>query len=172
MNAISAIWSRPNGRFLIRVVAFLGVFLLFYREEAIGRLLAPLSLATARAAAGVLEFSGMEVVRSLSELRHPSGFAYEVYYRCTGLLPVVILTICTLAYPAPLKPKAVGLVIGIPLLLSLNLARLAHLFYIGVHSPDLFDLAHSILWEAMLIGATLGFFWRWSSRVPSQAPEN
>lgn len=169
MNALSIIWSRPNGRFLIRAAAFLGLFLMAYREEYLGRLLEPFSLATAGAAGAVLEFFGMEVVRTLAVLRHPDGFAYEIYYRCTGLLPVVIFTIITLAYPAPSKPKAVGLGVGIPFLLILNLARLVHLFYIGVHSPDLFDLAHSVLWEAMLIGAALVLFWRFSGRVSAQA---
>jgi exosortase/archaeosortase family protein len=169
MSALAIIWSRPNGRFLIRAAAFLGLFLMAYRDEFLGRLLEPLSLATAVTAAGAIEFFGMEVVRTLTVLRHPDGFAYEIYYRCTGLLPVVVFAIITLAYPAPSKPKAVGLGVGIPFLLFLNLARLVHLFYIGVHSPDLFDLAHSVLWEAILIGAAFLLFWRWSGRVSAQA---
>jgi exosortase/archaeosortase family protein len=164
MKTASSTRSRPAGRFLASVAVLTGLFLLAYREELLGRLLAPVSLLTAASAAELLEWLGFEVVRSFCVLAHPGGFAYEVYYRCTGVLPAAIFTLCLAAYPAPLKYKALGIACGVPLLLALNLVRLVHLFYLGVSSPKLFSLAHGILWEVVLIGATLGLFWLWQRR--------
>ena len=40
---------------------------------------------------------------------------------------------------------------GVPILILLNLARLVHLFYIGVYRPDLFKFFHERLWDNCLI---------------------
>jgi exosortase/archaeosortase family protein len=169
MNPASGTGARPPWRFALKTVLGLALFLLLYREEILGRVLDPWAVATARAAAGLLEIGGMAVVRSAAELHHPGGFAYEVVYRCTGILPAAILAVAVAAYPATLARKAAGLAVGIPVLLLLNLARLVHLFYVGVNAPERFELMHGVLWEAALIGATIGIFVVWRSREAPSA---
>lgn len=161
MKPASDTGARPRWRFAWRTALGAALFLLLYREEILGRALDPLAVATARAAAGLIELCGMAVVRAAAELHHPGGFAYEIVYRCTGVLPAAILTIAVAAYPATLARKAAGLAAGIPVLLMINFVRLVHLFHVGVNAPERFALVHGVLWEAALIGATVGIFLIW-----------
>ena len=95
------------------------------------------------------------------------GFAYEIYYRCIGCVPVIVLMTGVFVWPAKLLHKIVGLSIGIPLLLALNIARLLHLFTVGVNHPEYFWLAHRVLWEAAMLvttALTWAYWLKWSNR--------
>ena len=156
-----------NLRFALVMLGFVGVVWLTYREEVLGSLLAPLAMLTAQIAIALLNWLGMEAVRLVTVISHPDGFAYEIYYRCTGILPVAFLTVSILAYPGPLRRKLVVLAVGVPIMILLNLVRLVHLFYLGVHNPAAFDIAHAIVWETLLILAIIGIWvgWtRWSDK--------
>ena len=137
----------PYG-FVIAVVLFAAAVPFFYREAVLAEPLVPLVLLTAEVTHGLLEFAGIAAARDGPVLAAPGGFAYEIYYRCTGFLPVLCLTVGVLAYPAPIRRKLTGLALGIPLLLAFNFIRLVHLFYIGVTRSELFEFAHTYLWEA------------------------
>ncbi len=164
-----AVTRQLNLRFVTVMVGFLGVVLLTYREDVLGPLLAPLTTLTVRTTLTLLHWAGMEAIRVTTVISHPDGFAYEIYYRCTGFLPLAFLTASILAYPGTLRHKCVGLAVGLPILIALNLMRLVHLFYIGVHDPALFDLAHAVLWEGLLILAILGLWFAWTRWFDSQA---
>ncbi|MGH7321640.1 MAG: exosortase H, partial [Candidatus Rokuibacteriota bacterium] len=161
-----------NLRFLAVLAGFAGVVFLTYREEVLGTLVAPLTAWTAGVTLGLIRQAGMEATRVAAVVSHPSGFAYEIYYRCTGVLPVAFLATAILAYPGRWQRKLVGLLVGVPVLMALNLTRLVHLFYLGVHHPAVFDFAHSVLWEGLVILAILGLWlgWaRWSDSVTDEA---
>jgi exosortase H (IPTLxxWG-CTERM-specific) len=151
-----------NLRFALVMAGFAGAVLLTYREDVLGALLAPLTMWTAHATAALLQWAGMEATRTATVISHTNGFAYEIYYRCIGFLPVGFLTTGILAYPGPWRKKLVGLVVGVPVLIALNLTRLVHLFYVGVHNPAAFDFAHSVMWEGFLILAILGLWLGWT----------
>lgn len=138
------------------------LFLIVYREDLLGRLLGPWEELTARMTLAVLHALKMEAVRIGSQIHHPGGFAYEIYYRCTALLPAAILAALTAATPVSVRSKLIGVCAGIPLLVALNLIRLVQLFHIGVFHPALFDLTHGWVWEFILMMAALGIWWRWS----------
>lgn len=165
-------------RFVFKMFIFTGLVLLTYQEDVLGLLLNPLTTLTANITFVLLKLIGMDVVREASVIFQPGGFSYEIYFRCTGFLPVACLTVSILAHSGCLRHKLIGLAVGIPLLILLNLVRLVHLFIIGVTRPDLFDFAHSVLWESAIILAVIGcwFIWKkWTyiyllrSRSSSQA---
>ena len=159
---IASAWSRPTGRFIIRVLALMLLFLVAYRDDLLGRLLGPWEELTARMTLALLHAFKIEAVRLGSQIHHPGGFAYEIYYRCTGLLPAALLTALTAATPVSVRSKLISVCVGIPLLVALNLIRLVQLFHTGVFHPALFDLVHGPVWELILMLATLGIWWRWS----------
>ena len=151
-----------NLRFIAVMAGFVGVIFLTYRQDVLGFFLTPLTKLTARTTLALLHLSGLEAVRVATLISHPDGFAYEIYYRCTGFLPLAFLTVSILAYPRSLRCKFVGLALGLPILVTLNFTRLVHLFYIGVYNPDAFNLAHKVLWEGFIILAVFAAWLGWT----------
>jgi exosortase/archaeosortase family protein len=154
--------SRPTSHFLLKVVAFMGIFLLVYRQDLVGRLLGPWVGLTARMTVALLHLMGVEALRAGGQIHHPGGFAYEIYYRCTAVLPAALLAALTFASTATLARQVIGVALGVSVLIVLNLVRLVHLFLLGVYRPGLFEVTHSVVWELFLIMATLGLWWMWS----------
>jgi exosortase/archaeosortase family protein len=128
--------------------------------------LAPLSVHVATLVQALLHPLGIDPVRAGGSLYVPGGFGYEITAGCTGVVAGAVLTVAILASPGARAAKAWGLLLGVPLVLAVNLLRLVHLFYIGIHAPGRFALAHSILWEGavVLITFTTWLVWtRWSA---------
>ncbi len=160
---------RLNLRAAVSLTIFVGVVLLVFRDEVLGPALVPLRIATARTVLGLIRLAGMAAVREASAIYHPGGFAYEISRGCIGLVPAGILTVTTLAHPGQLRRKMQALAVAIPLLLGLNLLRLLHLFYLGVNQPELFHLAHQVLWQAAIVLAVFTLWLgatRWIEAVP------
>jgi exosortase/archaeosortase family protein len=161
--------TQLNLRFATVMAVFAGVVFLTYREEVLGALLTPVATVTAEMTLVMLRWAGMVGVRVATVISHPDGFAYEIYYRCTGFLPVAFVTLAILASPGPLRRKVIGLALGVPVLIVLNLTRLVHLFYVGVHSPAAFDFAHAVVWEGLLILAIFALWLGWARWPDSRA---
>lgn len=159
---IGRLWGRPTGRFIMKVSAFMTAFALVYRDDLLGRLLGPWEELTARMTLALLHVLKVEAVRLGSQIHHPGGFAFEIYYRCTAVPAVALLAALAAATPASLRFKLIGLSLGVPVLVGLNLVRLVQLFHAGVFYPGLFDLAHGLLWEIVFVLATLGLWWMWA----------
>jgi exosortase H (IPTLxxWG-CTERM-specific) len=159
--------TRPRLRFALVLVIFVGVVLVAYSEEVLGPPLAPLTTLTAQMTFAFLQWTGLAAERTATLIHQPGGFGYEIYYRCTGFLPVAFLTVSILAYPARPRAKLVGLAVGVPLLIGLNLIRLVHLFYIGVYRPAIFDFAHTVAWEGSIILAIIAIWLIWTTWADS-----
>lgn len=157
-----AVNREQNLRFVTIMVAFTGVVLAVYHDNALGVLLAPVTTATARLTLAVLQWFNIDAACLATVLSHPGGFAYDISYRCTGVLPAAFLVVAILAYPASPRRKCAGLALGVPALIGLNLARLVHLFYLGVYHRTMFDVAHAVLWEGILISAIFGLWFGWT----------
>ena len=104
----------------------------------------------AAATAALVRAAGLEVEQQGPVLRHPGGFAMEVYWRCTGLVPAAFLAAVVLACPAPLRFRLLGALVGSGFIFLLNLSRLSSLFAVGAFLPQSFARAHD-LWEAVIV---------------------
>ena len=153
--------GKQKFRFALIMAGFALALVFTYREDVLGAILSPLVQYTAQITLVLLHVCGMEAARAATLIYHPDGFAYEIYYRCTGFLPVAILFVSIFAYPGPLRSKFFGLAVGVPVLLALNLFRLVYLFYVGVYMPATFDFAHLVIGESLMILATLGLWLAW-----------
>lgn len=154
--------KRLNLHFVKVMLVYGGAIFLVYRDEVLGPSLAPLAVLTARMTLQLLRAVDVEVLQEGAKLSHPAGFAYEIAYDCTGFLPIVTFLVCVLAYSGPVSRKCAGIALGVPILLAVNLFRLAHLFYVGVHFPDEFTFAHEVLWEGLLTLVFCGLWWGWT----------
>lgn len=143
------------------MAVFTGLVFSVYREEVVGSALEPLALLTARMTQALLQWSGMEVVRTATVLSHPGGFAYEVAYSCIGALPVVFYSAAVLSYPVRFTARLVGVAVGSPLLLALNVGRLIHLFHLGVHGRPAFDWWHEDVWPGLIRLMIVGLWIIW-----------
>ncbi|MGI9287995.1 MAG: archaeosortase/exosortase family protein [Pseudomonadales bacterium] len=160
---------------LIQVLALTAVFAAVVLVEvypAVSAWLAPLNVAIAGLTAALIDWLGMAVAWEASVLYHPTGFGYEIGAACTGLVPalVVIATLCCLPLRANQRLLAIGL--GVLFTQGINLVRLVVLYYIGVHYPSSFDLAHDWLGQGLIIVTTALFiiFWiRTSGRAMRQS---
>lgn len=100
---------------------------------------------------------------------HRDGFGMEIYYRCTGLLPVTFLVAAILTLPARVPKKIAGAVLGGAVVLAVNFGRLIALLALGVSAPRAFVFAHSVVGEALIGAAVLGCWLAWIRwAVPSR----
>ena len=129
------------------------------------RLFDPLAGLVASLTQAVLHGIGIAAERAGTVLFVPGGFAYDITIGCTGLLPAAVLAVAILASPGTWGAKQRGLVVGVPLLLTVNLLRLVHLFYLGIHAPHHFVLAHTLLWEGTMVLFTFVTWLLWTRWV-------
>jgi exosortase/archaeosortase family protein len=133
-----------------------------FRDEVLGPALLLWRIDVARAVVTLIHWVGMDAAREGSVVFHPAGFAYQISKGCTGFVPAALLATAVGAYPAASRRKLAGLLLGVPLILGVNLARLVHLYYLGVYQPRWFPLAHGIVWEGIIALAVLGSWLGWT----------
>lgn len=136
-----------------------------FRDAVLGPLVRPLEALAARVTAGLVHALGTEALLAGTVVYHPGGFAFQISRGCLGLVPLALLAAGIVAYPAPGRRKLWGLLAGLPALAALNLLRLAQLFITGVRWPGAYDVAHEVVWQAIVVVATLGIWLAWVRRV-------
>lgn len=99
------------------------------------------------------------------------GFAARVDDVCTGIFVVAIYLSAVLAYPSRATEKLKGLALGASVILSLNLIRVVSLMYIGRYFPALFETAHLLVWQSLIIFFALLVWLYWTARFVS-VPEH
>ncbi len=89
------------------------------------------------------------------------SFAANIVAECTAVGPLVLFIGAVIAYPAPLKAKTVGALIGLVVLTAVNLLRIMSLFWIGSAYPEYLDVAHLLVWQTaiILLAIVLWLFW-------------
>lgn len=160
--------TREQWRFVAVLFASAVLLWVVFRDELLGDALVALRVATAEVSAALIRTIGVEAVRVGTIVHHPSGFGMEITRGCTGLAGVTLLAVAIIAYPAHRRHRVLGAAIAVPALVSLNLARLAHLFVLGLHNPDQFHLAHEVFWQGGMVVAIFGLWigWRlWAERT-------
>ena len=123
------------------------------------------SQALVKSAHGVILTFGGHATRDAAILRAPAGFGVEMRDGCNAVNVTILLWSAVLAFPAPRKQKALGLLAGSLIIQVLNIVRFISLYYIGQYSLTWFDFAHGYLWETLLVLDTMVVFWLWVNRV-------
>ena len=102
-----------------------------------------------------------------------SGFAVSIEAGCNGVEAGIVLTAAMLAFPATWREKLIGVATGMLTVQTLNLLRIATLFYLGQWNETWFEWGHLYLWQALIMLDVLAVFllWlRWLSRRGSLPP--
>ena len=126
--------------------------------------LTPLLSLTARSTGFVLDILGANVDVD-GVLISSDDFSMSIVSECTGIIIMLILLSAILAFPSTASHKALGIATGIPILFLLNLIRTVSLFYIGTSFPSLFDTAHLLVWQSLMILAAIAIWLTWMRRA-------
>ena len=94
-----------------------------------------------------------------------STMTFEIIHECTGIFALMIYFSCTIAYPTNWKRKIIGIAIGFPFILTMNLVRMIVLVYIAGYHQDIFDYVHSYLWQGTFIIFVILIWFLWIEKV-------
>lgn len=145
-----------------------GLFLLEMWEPVRVSVVFPFTIGLAHASTWLIGIFDADVVVRGNEMRHlGSHFAVLVEAGCNGVEAMLILAAGILAFPAPWKHKAAGLVLGVVVIQVVNLARIISLFYIGAWNTAVFDWAHLYLWPALIMLLALLYWLGWVALLPA-----
>ena len=95
-----------------------------------------------------------------------NGFAVAIEAGCNGVEATIVLVAAMLAFPAPWKHKAGGLVAGIVAVQLLNVVRVISLFYLGQWDYQAFEWAHLYVWQALIMLDVLVVWLIWVRMLP------
>jgi exosortase/archaeosortase family protein len=119
--------------------------------------------ANALVSGAVLQVMGYDTAVSGASIQS-DRFAVQVKEGCDAAEPMAIFLAAVLAFPAGWRERAIGALLGIVALFTLNVARVVSLFITGVHFPDAFETMHLQVWQGVFIVASIvaGLLWfRW-----------
>jgi exosortase H (IPTLxxWG-CTERM-specific) len=156
-----------NGMSPINSVRFIGVCVLSF--ILIGFLpesfFAPLNHATTSLAGLCLALFG-EHPETAGDLISLNGFRVLIITECTVLYSIILFGAFIFSAPASLKSRLVGLLSGVPFLVTVNTFRIALITMIGAKYPAFFEAAHVYLAQVVMIILVVAasLLWlRWSS---------
>src|SRR5262249_24916533 len=109
------------------------------------------------------------ILRTLGEPADAHGtilasprFSMNIQRGCDAIDAIALLMAGVLAFRDPWKKKAVGVLAGLAILLTLNMVRVVSLFFIGIKWPKAFEFAHVEAWQVAFIFISLALWVAWA----------
>jgi archaeosortase B (VPXXXP-CTERM-specific) len=156
------LWKR-NRRLIAPVLIFfvtVGIFIYLYYRLIDSEPFHSFMAVTADVTAFSLNLMGRGVVVKDTVVSSPQ-FAYQIVDLCTAVMPMLIYTAAILAFPSKVKEKIFGLLLGWIGIFIVNQVRLVSLFFIGVYAPGVFETAHLLVWQSLMILLAIGLWLIW-----------
>ena len=148
-------------RLALGLAGVVGVLLVMELAPGLQRLLDPVNLLLAQAVETLVGRMDMAVTRTGTVLRHPDGFGYRIDYVCSGFRPLVLIAITILVVRATWAQRTIGILVALVGIEALNIGRLVHLYWLGVHWPEAYSVAHEVVWNAVAVLAVLAYLGTW-----------
>ena len=152
-----------------RELKFLGVFVLVFLalEVLFVVLLAPslffqqyLAL-SAGLAASLLELAGQSASAHGITLSGELG-AVTIKRGCDGLQPAALFVSAVVAFPASLRAKLAGALVGVLAILCVNVLRIATLYMLLPLGESSFNAAHTAYWPMAILVVSVGLWMAWA----------
>lgn len=155
-------------RFFISFVVILATLFGMELTEPVQRaLVVPWTEALVRISAALITLLDDRVAVFGNILQSTSnGFALSIKAGCNGVEAAIILIAAILAFPAPWKHRAIGIVAGLTAVQLLNIVRVISLFYLGQWSMKAFEWAHFYLWQVLIMLDVLIVWMIWIRALP------
>ena len=127
----------------------------------------PFTAGLATVSVGIVQFFDDDAQAEGRVIRSTeNGFAVSIEAGCNGVEALIILFAALFAFPAALKYKIWGFVVGFFAIQILNLVRIISLFYLGQWSMTAFEWFHLYLWQALLVLDALVVWLIWLRKMP------
>jgi exosortase H (IPTLxxWG-CTERM-specific) len=96
------------------------------------------------------------------------NFNVDLKTGCNGLVAILIFISAVLAFPASIKHKVLGIILGSLVIQGFNVIRIGVLFYLGLHHRELFEAVHVYVAQSILIAIAAALWLFWSARFSRQ----
>ena len=157
--------QRAQVLFLVKFFAILvGAYLLIAWGPVNDKVIVPFTTAIASWSGALLNVIGQKVNVSGTVISSPR-FGVNINNGCNGVEAMLILLASIVAFPASLRARVTGLLLGALAVQLLNAVRIVSLYLLGAYQPRLFDIFHTAVWQVAIILSAIAFFLVWSSRV-------
>jgi exosortase H (IPTLxxWG-CTERM-specific) len=157
--------------FVLFTVLLVGLFTLEILQPAEKYVILPFTSLIADISVWIIQLFDDNVMAISNVIRDKTtGFGVRIERGCNGVEAVIILFAAIFSFPAPLKNKMIGFVIGFFAIQGLNLVRIVSLFYMGQWNQVAFEWFHLYLWQALIILDALVVWLIWLRTLP-QAKE-
>lgn len=158
-----------GARFLLLFVAILAVLFAAELTPPVQRaIVLPWTEALARASAALVTLFDPQVVAIGKVLQSTAnGFAVSIEAGCNGIEAAIVVIAAMLAFPAPWKHRAAGILAGLAAVQALNVVRVVSLFYLGQWNMQAFEWAHQYLWQALIMLDVLVVWLLWIRVLPA-----
>ena len=165
-------FKHPITRFCLLFLGLLLSFsILLYLKPVKQYFTNPITPFIAYQAAWILKTLGMKVYVNGITISG-EGFSVQIAGNCSPILVTVIFLSAVIAFPALLKEKLVGSIMGIIFIYVLNLLRVVFIFLVGIYATQYFEEAHIYVSQTICIVmvAIFWLFWagKWVKNIPAQ----
>lgn len=150
-------------RFLIIFLAVLGgLFMLDVTHVTYMNIVLPWTHDVAVISAATMQFFDPRVIaHGETILNKTNGFGVLIMPGCNGVEAVIVLAAAVIAFPASIKQRLLGLLIGSVAIELLNVIRIICLFYLGQWNYNWFEFAHMYLWPGLIMLDVLAIWITW-----------
>src|SRR6185312_3682890 len=153
--------------FVLFVVILLALFAAELTPPAQNAVVIPWTDALARISAGLVTIFDPHVVAFGKVLQSTrNGFAISIEAGCNGIEAAMVLIAAMLAFPAPWRHRAIGILAGLAAVQVLNTVRVVSLFYLGQWNFRAFEWAHFYVWQALIMLDVLIVWLLWIRMLP------
>jgi exosortase H (IPTLxxWG-CTERM-specific) len=153
--------------FVLFTVLLVGLFTLEILQPVERLVILPFTSLVADVSVWLITLFDDNVIATANVIRdRTNGFGVRIERGCNGVEALIILFAAIFAFPAPLKNKLIGFVIGFFAIQGLNLVRIISLFYLGQWNQVAFEWFHLYLWQALIILDALVVWLIWLRTLP------
>ena len=116
---------------------------------------------SAAVVASTLSLFGADVTRRGATIVYRSA-AFRVIDECTGIEVIGLFVAAVLAFPSAWRHRLLGLALGVPSLLLLNLIRMSTLILVGAGSAKALDIGHVYVWPVIILTMAMAIWLSWA----------
>ena len=127
----------------------------------------PYTVWLAKAVTAIVNLFGAGATTNGTLVESPR-FSMNISMGCDGVEASSLFMAGVLAFPTLWRAKFIGLLIGVPLIHAINLARLVGLYYAGVYLPSIVEEVHVYVAQTIVILLSTAILIFWLERFATE----